>query len=106
PPSQPENPAGIVATLRDELPPGSYLALSHGTLDFHPPGSAEHAAAIYEKATAPLVLRSFTHVSAFFEGFDLVDPGLVQAPLWRPEGRAPRRKDLAKIGIYAGVGRR
>jgi hypothetical protein len=33
-----EDPAGIVATLRDELAPGSYLALSHGTPDFHPPG--------------------------------------------------------------------
>jgi hypothetical protein len=33
-----EDPAGIVATLRDSLPAGSYLALSHGTLDFHPVG--------------------------------------------------------------------
>ena len=33
-----ENPAGIVARLRDALPSGSYLALSHGTADFHPPG--------------------------------------------------------------------
>ena len=101
-----ENPATIVATLRDALPPGSYLALSPGTADFHPPGLAKQAAAMYEKATAPLVLRSFAQISALFDGFALVEPGLVQAPLWRPEGKPPRPKDLAKIGIYAGVGRR
>ena len=101
-----EDPAGIVATLRDALPAGSYLALSHGTLDFHPPGDADQAAAGYQNATAPLVLRGHEQVSAFFEGFDLVEPGLVQAPLWRPEGKRPRPRDLAKIGIYAGVGRK
>jgi len=85
-----EDPAGIVARLRDALPPGSYLALSHGTADFHPPGVAGQAAASYEHATAPLVLRTFEQVSPFFDGFGLVDPGLVQAPLWRPDGKPPR----------------
>ena len=101
-----ENPYGIVATLRDGLPSGSFLALSHGTADFHPPGAAGEAAASYQTATAPLVLRTFDRVSAFLDGFELVEPGLVQAPLWRPDGRPPRPKDLAKIGVYAGVGRK
>ncbi len=100
-----ENPGGIVATLRDALPSGSFLALSHGTADFHPPGTAGEAAASYQTATAPLGLRPFDRVSAFFGGFELVEPGLVQAPLWRPDGKPPRSKDLAKIGVYAGVGR-
>jgi hypothetical protein len=101
-----ENPYGIVAALRDGLPSGSFLAVSHGTADFHPPGAAGEAAASYQTATAPLVLRTFDRVSAFFDGFELVEPGLVQAPLWRPDGRPPRPKDLAKIGVYAGVGRK
>jgi S-adenosyl methyltransferase len=101
-----EGPVRIVATLREALPPGSYLALSHGTADFHPPGVAGEAAMAYENATAPLVLRAFGQVSAFFQGLELVEPGLVQAPLWRPDGKAPRPKDLAKLGIYAGVGRK
>jgi len=101
-----EDPAGIVATLRDSLPAGSYLALSHGTLDFHPPGDTGQAAAGYKNATAPLVLRSREQVSSFFDGFELLEPGLVQAPLWRPEGKRPRARDLEKIGIYAGVGRK
>lgn len=101
-----EDPAGIVAALRDALPDGSYLGLSHATPDFHPPCTASRAAATYQNATAPLVLRTFEQVSAFFDGFNLIDPGLVQAPLWRPDGKPPRPKDLAKIGIYAGVGRK
>ena len=101
-----DNPAGIVAALRDALAPGSYMALSHGTQDFHAPGGADLAADAYQNATAPLVLRSHEQVSAFFDGVDLVEPGLVQAPPWRPDGRRPRPRDLAKIGIYAGVGRK
>ena len=99
-----EDPAGIVAALRDALPDGSYLALTHGTQDFHPPGGADMAAAGYKNATAPLVLRTHEQVSAFFDGFGLLEPGLVQAPLWRPDGRRPRPRELEKIGIYAGVG--
>jgi hypothetical protein len=101
-----EDPAAIVATLRDALPSGSYLALSHGTADFHPPGVAGKAAASYEHATAPLVLRTFEQISVYFDGLELVEPGLVQAPLWRPDGKAPRPKDLARLGIYAAVGRK
>ena len=96
----------ITSQLMDALPAGSYLALSHGTLDFHPPGDAGQAAAGYKSATAPLVLRGREQVSSFFDGFGLMEPGLVQAPLWRPEGRRPRPRDLEKIGIYAGVGRK
>jgi S-adenosyl methyltransferase len=98
-----EDPAGIIATLRDALAPGSFLALSHGTADFHPPEVARRAAAVYDTATAPLVLRDHTQVTRFFDGFGLVEPGLVQAPLWRPR-MPPRPKALGKIGIYAGVG--
>jgi hypothetical protein len=99
-----EAPAAILATLRDALPVGGYLALSHATLDFHPPGVARQAVAAYENATAPFVPRPLAQVTALFDGFELVEPGLVQAPLWRPEGRPPRPRDLEKIGIYAAVG--
>jgi hypothetical protein len=52
------------------------------------------------------VLRTLDQVSVLFDGFELAEPGLVQAPLWRPDGKPPRPKDLAKIGIYAGVGQK
>jgi hypothetical protein len=101
-----EDPAQILAAFRDALPPRSYLALSHGTADFHPAESADLGARVYRRATAPLVLRPRAQIAAFFDGFALVDPGLVQVPLWRPDAAPPRARDLAKIGIYGGVGRR
>jgi hypothetical protein len=100
-----EHPARIVATLRDALPPGSYMALSHATGDFRAE-AAQQAAAVYNQATSTTTLRSHAQIAAFFDGWDLVEPGLVQVPLWRPESRPPRPKDLAKAWIYGGVGRR
>jgi len=52
------------------------------------------------------VLRSHAWIAGLFDGFDLVAPGLVQAPLWRPDGKPPRQKDLARTGIFAGTGRK
>jgi hypothetical protein len=101
-----ENPGRIIATLSDALVPGSYLALSHGTGDFHAEAAVSQATAIYERATAPLVLRSHAQIIRFFTGFDLVEPGLVQVPLWRPDGQPPGPRELAEIGIYGGVGRK
>jgi len=101
-----EHPADIVAVFRDALAPGSFLALSHGTTDFHTEDAVSHGTRVYERATAPLVLRRHAEIAAFFDGFDLLEPGLVQAPLWRPDGKPPRPKDLAKIAIYGGIGRR
>lgn len=101
-----EEPGRIVATLQDALAMGSYLALSHGTADFHDQATTQAATAVYATATAPLVLRSHDQVTALFHGWGLVDPGVVQGPLWRPDGKPPRTQDLAKIGIYGGVGRK
>lgn len=98
-------PGRIVATFRDALPPGSYLALSHGTGDFHDDAVVSGPVAVYDTATAPLVLRSYEQISRLFDGWDLVQPGLVQAPLWRPDRRPPPSRELAKIGIYGGVAR-
>ena len=41
-------------------------------------------------------------MTAFFDGFEIIDPGVVQLPLWRPDGKPPR--DLSKILGYCGVG--
>jgi S-adenosyl methyltransferase len=101
-----EDPDRIIATFRNALPPGSYLALSHGTADLHDHATVSAAATIYDQATAPLVLRSHAQISGFFDGFDLIEPGVVQVPLWRPDRKLPRSSELAKIGIYGGVGRK
>jgi hypothetical protein len=96
-----EQPARVVATLRDALPAGSFLGLSHATGDFADRSAAQ---AVYNKATATLNLRPRTEVEAFFDGFELVDPGLVQVPFWRPDTPPPPGSE--EIGFYGGVGRK
>jgi hypothetical protein len=96
-----EQPARIVADLRDALPPGSCLVLSHATGDFADRSAAQ---AVYHKATAGLTLRSRAEVERFFDGFDLVEPGLAQVPFWRPDTTPPPRS--GEIGFYGGVARK
>jgi hypothetical protein len=98
-----EDPQGIVRRLRDALPSGSYLAISHGTADFSP-ARASAAVTGYDEATAPFVLRSRGQVEAFFDGLELVEPGVVQVPYWRPDGAVGA--GASKIWLYAGVGRK
>jgi hypothetical protein len=102
-----EDPAGLVAAYRDALPAGSRMVLSHATADFHPPETgSEDAIDVYRqsKATATFNLRTRAEVLGLFDGYELVDPGLVQLPLWRPDGPEPTEQDLAGVGIYGGVG--
>ncbi|MGA2831171.1 MAG: SAM-dependent methyltransferase, partial [Streptosporangiaceae bacterium] len=100
-----EDPARILAAFREALPAGSYLALSHATADFRP-AAAQDAAAVYEQATSTVTLRTHAQVAEFFEGWDLVEPGLVQVPLWRPDGKPPRPRELDRIWVYGGVARK
>jgi O-methyltransferase involved in polyketide biosynthesis len=106
-----QDPAGIVARYRDALPPGSWLALSHGTrdipvrADLSPEEMVEMGAKVerlYQQTTASIVTRSRAQVERFFDGFELVEPGLVEIQRWRPDGQ---RAGLPG-GFYGGVGRR
>lgn len=96
-----DRPAEVVGTLRDALPAGSFLVLSHATGDFADRTAAQ---AVYTKATASLNLRGHAEVERFFDGFELVEPGLVQVPFWRPDAPPPPRSD--EIGFYGGVARK
>jgi SAM-dependent methyltransferase len=80
-----DNPHAIVARLRDALPPGSYLAFTHGTWGKRAEATSA-AADAYQRATAAVTLRTPEEISAIIDGFDLVEPGLVDLPAWRPDG--------------------
>jgi hypothetical protein len=80
-----EDPAGIVACLRDGAAPGSYLAISHIGTDFFPDKAAlRRAVAVYEQASERVWPRGRDEILAMFGGFDLLDPGLVPKHEWRP----------------------
>jgi SAM-dependent methyltransferase len=97
-----DDPWRIVATLRDALAPGSYLVLGHAT-DAGRPGTQ---AGCDRSVTDTLHLRSRAGIFRFFEGFDLVDPGLVFVPLWRPDSPANVPDDPAPFGTLVGVARK
>lgn len=96
-----EKPAQIVATLRDALPAGSYLVLSHATGDL---ADRRDAQAVYNNATATMNLRTRAEVERLFDGFELIEPGVTQVPFWRPDTPPPAR--AAEIGFYGGVARK
>lgn len=86
-----DGPARIAAAFRDAMAPGSYLILSHATLDGAPPREAARtgdAEAVYDRATAPLIMRGAGQVTPLLDGFSLVEPGLVHITAWRPDGPA------------------
>jgi hypothetical protein len=101
----PEDPADIVARYRDAMGAGGYIALSHFTLDGSPSGDAAKAVQWYQQTTTPVVPRTAAELHAILTGVELVDPGLVWTPQWRPDGGDPPLTNVADAGAYAAVGR-
>jgi SAM-dependent methyltransferase len=89
-----EDPWGVVGQFRDAVAPGSYLALSHMTGEAHP----EAAAGLFRMTqelhwNTPLISRDRAGITRFFDGFTLVEPGLVAPAQWRPDLDNPLRRD-------------
>jgi SAM-dependent methyltransferase len=87
-----EDPWGIVRQFRDAVAPGSYLALSHMTREAHPE-AAEGLFRISQDLhwNTPLISRDRADIARFFDGFTLVEPGLVPPVQWRPDLNDPVR---------------
>jgi hypothetical protein len=79
-----EKPHEIVAELLAALPAGSYVAISHPASDIHS-GQAEAQKRYNERVSTPQTLRTQAEVSRFFDGLDLVPPGVVYVHTWRPD---------------------
>ena len=96
------DPLGIVRKLVDALPSGSALVLTYLTADFAPENVAK-LAQVYRSQGIPITPRSRDEVLQFFEGLDLVDPGLQPLHRWRPDETTPTDLTDAQVGGYAGV---
>jgi O-methyltransferase involved in polyketide biosynthesis len=81
-----EEAQSIVRRLVDAVPSGSYLVLSDGTNVIHGDQGEAAQQDYNESGAAPYCLRSPDQIGRFFDGLDLVEPGLVSVPRWRPEG--------------------
>jgi len=100
--------ADVVRQLLDPLPPGSYLVLTHGTMDFSTP----QGIAAYEKMFAAggtdVRARPKTTIERYFTeaGLEIVDPGIVPVSDWRPDDAPGDRPVSADLQIYGAVGRK
>ena len=95
-----QDPYGLVRRLMGALPSGSALAISHCTPDFDP-ATWEKVTQIYTGAGTPVQFRSKAEVARFFEGLDLLEPGISVGHRWRPELNERRRADEAEDGAGA-----
>ncbi|MBO1332874.1 SAM-dependent methyltransferase [Streptomyces sp. VRA16 Mangrove soil] len=98
-----QDPYGIVRGLVSALPSGSHLVLTNASSDWAPDLSRQVDEA-YEKAGIRLALRTWEEVARFFEGLDLVGPGLVMVSEWHRGEDAPDPEDTAS-GVYGAVAR-
>jgi hypothetical protein len=81
--------ASVMGTLRDALPAGSYLALTHVTVDNHSAEAVEGVEAAYRRTPTPIFFRRHDEILPFFDGFDLVEPGLLTIDRWRTDPADP-----------------
>jgi hypothetical protein len=100
-----DDPARLVRTLVDPLPSGSYLAISHSTADQD--DRLDEATRIgYANATSRVSNRSRAQVSSFFDGLDLVEPGVVWLSQWHPDADTGLRDKPEESRLLCGVGRK
>jgi hypothetical protein len=98
-----DEPGTIVSALMNAVPSGSCLVLSHPAADVDPGPMARMAESLAAMLNEPVALRPRAEVARFFDGLELVEPGLVQAQDWRPgwEGEA-----AGPVALWAGVARK
>ncbi|MEU2222160.1 SAM-dependent methyltransferase [Streptomyces sp. NPDC018347] len=97
---------GIVKTLKDALPSGSVLVVSHATPDFDPE-AISRVTATYRQAGTPVQARARDEIARFFDGWTLLEPGIQPILRWRPD---PEEAHLtftdAEAACYGGVARK
>ena len=96
----------IVNRLMEAVPSGSYLVLSHSTNVIYGAASDEAVGRWNKFGKPPVILRSPEQIAGFFDGLELLEPGVVSTPRWRPDiadigGGVPREVDQ-----FCGVGRK
>jgi O-methyltransferase involved in polyketide biosynthesis len=85
-----DRPLEVVRTLREAMPSGSYLAMTHVVADDRQNelGQAQELYRSFTKQTGS-GMRTREEVTAFYDGLDVVEPGLVHTQDWRPDGSSP-----------------
>jgi hypothetical protein len=99
-----DEPYKVVSHLLAGLAPGSYLEITHVTPD-HNPGESAALVAAYRRAGVALQVRSHAEVARFFDGLDLVPPGVVDVSRWQAGHLPEPRPSVESVSCYGAVGR-
>jgi hypothetical protein len=89
----------IMARFRESLAPGSYLAASVGTSEGLDLPAVDEAGDVMQRVSTPFTLRSRAQIEQIFDGFELVEPGLVDVTQWRNDGERLSISNLAGVGV-------
>lgn len=100
--SDDDDPGGLLGLYRDAVAPGSYLVISHDTADGREADMAR-IAALYAEIARPLALRNRAQLGALLHEFELIEPGIVHMPLWRPAPDDPMIEPPESSCAYAVV---
>ncbi len=101
-----DRPGAIVTRLTDALAPGSYLAISHLARDVDGDALTETFDRLNRQMSESVVLRAQAEVASFLDGLELVDPGVVQLPRWRPELGPDAGRAARPLPMWCAVGRK
>jgi phage gp37-like protein len=98
------DPYGIVARLLDGVPSGSYLVISHPAKDIQAAAAARAVKRFNQLVSTPQTRRTRAEVARFFDGLELLEPGIVQIHQWRPDPNtiAP----AGAVSSHGGVARK
>jgi len=98
-----DDPYGLVARLRDAVPSGSYLVISHPASDVETEKVTEVARRYNASVVTGQTRRSAGEVGAFFGDWEILEPGVTQTPAWRPD---PPATATGPVPMWAGVARK
>jgi len=101
-----EHPDAIVARLMGAVAPGSYLAISHLARDVHGKALTETFDRLNQQMSESVTLRTHDEIARFLDGLDLIDPGVVQLPRWRPDSGTEATQPTRPLPMWCAVGRK
>src|SRR5262249_49950581 len=94
----------VVRQLVDAVVPGSYLVISHPTAEIDAEPAKESVRYWNENGSAPMTLRSREEMLPFFDGLELLEPGVVSCSRWRPE--PVEIGEITDVFHFGGVARK
>jgi hypothetical protein len=98
-----DDPYRIVARLREAVPAGSHLVISHPASDVQTDKVAEVARRYNASVVTGQTRRTVDEVTAFFGDWGILEPGVTQTPMWRPDPHSPV---TGTVPMWAGVARK